>query len=53
MIVLSGGDLVLPDRILSAATLVIDAGRIVEIRKTNPEKRRKKNVKTNKKETIM
>jgi N-acetylglucosamine-6-phosphate deacetylase len=32
MIVLSGGDLVLPDRILSAATLVIDAGRIVEIR---------------------
>src|SRR4051812_5247785 len=32
MIVLSGADLVLPDRILSAGTLVIDAGRIAEIR---------------------
>jgi N-acetylglucosamine-6-phosphate deacetylase len=32
MIVLAGADLVLPDRILSAGTLVIDAGRIVEIR---------------------
>ena len=32
MIVLSGGDLVLPDRILSPGTLVIDNGRIVDIR---------------------
>jgi N-acetylglucosamine-6-phosphate deacetylase len=32
MIVLSGADLVLPDRILSPGTLVIDGGRIVEIR---------------------
>jgi N-acetylglucosamine-6-phosphate deacetylase len=32
MIVLSGADLVLPDRILTSGTLVMDAGRIVEIR---------------------
>jgi N-acetylglucosamine-6-phosphate deacetylase len=32
MIVLSGADLVLPDRILTSGTLVIEAGRIVEIR---------------------
>jgi N-acetylglucosamine-6-phosphate deacetylase len=32
VIVLSGADLVLPDRILSAGTLVIDEGRIVEIK---------------------
>ena len=32
MIVLSGADLVLPDRILSAGTIVIDGGRIVDIR---------------------
>ena len=32
MIVLSGADLVLPDRILTPGTLVIEAGRIVEIR---------------------
>ena len=32
MIVLSGADLVLPDRIVSPGTLVIDSGRIVEIR---------------------
>lgn len=32
MIVLSGGELILPDRILSAGTLIIDEGRIVEIR---------------------
>jgi N-acetylglucosamine-6-phosphate deacetylase len=32
MIVLSGADLVLPDRILSPGTLVIDGGRIVEVR---------------------
>jgi N-acetylglucosamine-6-phosphate deacetylase len=32
MIVLSGADLVLPDRILSPGTLVIDDGRIAEIR---------------------
>jgi N-acetylglucosamine-6-phosphate deacetylase len=32
MIVLSGADLVLPDRILSSGTLVIDNGRIVDIR---------------------
>jgi N-acetylglucosamine-6-phosphate deacetylase len=32
MIVLSGADLVLPDRLLSAGTLIIDEGRIVEIR---------------------
>jgi N-acetylglucosamine-6-phosphate deacetylase len=31
MIILSGADLVLPDRIVSSGTLVIDAGRIVEI----------------------
>lgn len=32
MIVLSGAELVLPDRILSPGTLVIDEGRIVDIR---------------------
>jgi N-acetylglucosamine-6-phosphate deacetylase len=32
MIVLSGADLVLPDRILSPGTLVVDEGRIVDIR---------------------
>src|SRR5204862_6904114 len=32
MIVLSGADVVLPDRILSPGTLVVDAGRIVDIR---------------------
>jgi N-acetylglucosamine-6-phosphate deacetylase len=32
MIVLSGAELVLPDRILSPGTLVIDSGRIVDIR---------------------
>jgi len=32
MIVLSGADLVLPDRILSPGTLVVDNGRIAEIR---------------------
>jgi N-acetylglucosamine-6-phosphate deacetylase len=32
MLVLSGADLVLPDRVLSSGTLVIDGGRIVEIR---------------------
>ncbi len=32
MIVLSGADLVLPDRIVSPGTLVIDGGRIVDIR---------------------
>ena len=32
MIVLSGAELVLPDRILSPGTLVVDAGRIVEIK---------------------
>jgi N-acetylglucosamine-6-phosphate deacetylase len=32
MIVLSGAELVLPDRILSPGTLVIDGGRIVELR---------------------
>jgi N-acetylglucosamine-6-phosphate deacetylase len=32
MIVLSGADLVLPDRILARGTLVVDGGRIVEIR---------------------
>jgi len=32
MIVLSGAEIVLPDRILARGTLVIDAGRIVEIR---------------------
>jgi len=32
MIVLSGADLVLPDRILSPGTIVIDGGRIVDIR---------------------
>jgi N-acetylglucosamine-6-phosphate deacetylase len=31
MIILSGADLVLPDRIVSGGTLVLDAGRIVEI----------------------
>jgi N-acetylglucosamine-6-phosphate deacetylase len=32
MIVLSGADLVLPDRILSPGTIVIDGGRIVDVR---------------------
>jgi N-acetylglucosamine-6-phosphate deacetylase len=32
MIVLSGADLVLPDRILSPGTVVIDGGRIVDVR---------------------
>src|SRR5262245_59287216 len=32
MIVLSGADLVLPDRILTPGTLVIDGDRIVEVR---------------------
>jgi N-acetylglucosamine-6-phosphate deacetylase len=32
MVVLSGADLVLPDRILSSGTLVVDDGRIVDIR---------------------
>ena len=32
MIVLSGADLVLPDRILTPGTVVIDGGRIVEVR---------------------
>jgi N-acetylglucosamine-6-phosphate deacetylase len=32
MIVLSGADLVLPDRVLAGATLVIDGGRIADIR---------------------
>jgi N-acetylglucosamine-6-phosphate deacetylase len=36
MIVLSGADLVLPDRILSRGTLVIDGERIVEIRADAP-----------------
>jgi N-acetylglucosamine-6-phosphate deacetylase len=31
MIILSGADLVLPDRIVGGGTLVVDAGRIVEI----------------------
>ena len=36
MIVLSGATLVLPDRLLSPGTLVIDEGRIVEIRPDPP-----------------
>lgn len=36
MIVLSGAALVLPDRILSPGTLIIDNGRIVEIRPDTP-----------------
>jgi N-acetylglucosamine-6-phosphate deacetylase len=36
MIVLSGAALVLPDRILSPGTLVIDGGRIAEIRPDSP-----------------
>jgi N-acetylglucosamine-6-phosphate deacetylase len=36
MIVLSGAALVLPDRILSPGTLVIDEGRIAEIRPDSP-----------------
>jgi N-acetylglucosamine-6-phosphate deacetylase len=36
MIVLSGAALVLPDRVLSPGTLVIDDGRIVEIRPDSP-----------------
>ena len=34
MIVLSGGDIVLPDRILTNASLVIDEGRIAAIETT-------------------
>jgi len=36
VIVLSGADLVLPDRVLSCGTLIIDEGRIVEIRADAP-----------------
>jgi N-acetylglucosamine-6-phosphate deacetylase len=36
MIVLSGASLVLPDRILSPGTLIIDGGRIAEIRPDTP-----------------
>jgi N-acetylglucosamine-6-phosphate deacetylase len=36
MIVLSGAALVLPDRVLSPGTLVIDGGRIIEIRPDTP-----------------
>jgi N-acetylglucosamine-6-phosphate deacetylase len=36
MIVLSGATLVLPDRLLSPGTLVIDEGRIAEIRSDAP-----------------
>src|SRR4051812_26737766 len=36
MIVLSGASLVLPDRVLSPGTLVIDGGRIAEIRSDAP-----------------
>jgi N-acetylglucosamine-6-phosphate deacetylase len=36
MILLSGADLVLPDRVLGAATLVIDGDRIVEVRPDLP-----------------
>jgi N-acetylglucosamine-6-phosphate deacetylase len=36
MIVLSGADLVLPDRVLSPGTIVIDDGRIAEIRADAP-----------------
>lgn len=36
MIVLSGASLVLPDRILSPGTLVIDGGRIAEVRSDAP-----------------
>jgi len=36
MIVLSGADLVLPDRILSPGTLVVEHGRIVELRPDAP-----------------
>ena len=36
MIVLSGASLVLPDRVLSPGTLVIEEGRIVEIRSDTP-----------------
>ena len=36
MILLSGADLVLPDRILSSGTLAIDDGRIVDIRADTP-----------------
>jgi N-acetylglucosamine-6-phosphate deacetylase len=36
MIVLSGASLVLPDRILSPGTLIIDRGRIAEIRPDTP-----------------
>jgi N-acetylglucosamine-6-phosphate deacetylase len=37
MIVLSGAELVLPDRILSPGTLTIDGGRIVDIRAGTPQ----------------
>ena len=37
MIVLSGAELVLPDRILSPGTLTIDGGRIVDIRAGSPQ----------------
>ena len=39
MIVVSGGDLILPERVVSAGSLVIDAGRIVavESRRIDPE----------------
>ena len=36
MIVLSGASLVLPDRILSPGTLVIEDGRVAEIRSDAP-----------------
>ena len=36
MILLSGATLVLPDRLLSPGTLVIDEGRIAEIRSDAP-----------------
>ncbi len=34
MIVLAGGDIVLPDRILTSASLIIDQGRIAAIDST-------------------
>ncbi len=37
MIVLSGAELVLPDRILSPGTLTIESGRIVDIRPGSPQ----------------
>ena len=39
MIVLSGAELVLPDRILTPGTLTIDGGRIVDIRPGGPQGR--------------